>query len=294
MEKNVVDRKVLSLLLSAQRSELTEYHIYNKLAKTEKNSINKRILEEISKDEIKHHDIWKKYTNQDVRPNKLKIWFYYFFSKLLGLTFGVKLMERGEEFSQKAYKKIAKYIPNARKIEEDEHKHEKQLLSMINEKKLSYIGSIVLGLNDALVELTAALTGLTLALQNTRLIAITGLITGVAASFSMAASEYLSTKSEPGNEKHPVRAAVYTGITYIVTVFILVMPYFIVSNIFLALILTVSSAILIILLFTFYSSIAKDIPFKKRFFEMVFLSLGIALLTFLIGLLVRNFFGINV
>lgn len=294
MEKEVIDRKVLSLLLSAQKSELTEYHIYNKLAKTEKNKRNKIILEQISKDEIKHHDIWKKYTNKDVKPNKTKIWFYYFFSKLLGLTFGVKLMERGEEFSQKTYKKIAKYIPNARKIEEDEHRHEKKLLSMIDEKKLSYIGSIVLGLNDALVELTAALTGLTLALQNTRLIAITGLIIGIAASFSMAASEYLSTKSEPGNEKHPVRAAIYTGITYIITVFILVLPYFIVSNLFLALILTVSSAILIIFLFTFYSSIAKDIPFKRRFFEMVFLSLGIALLTFLIGLLVRNFFGINV
>ncbi|MBI2498776.1 VIT1/CCC1 transporter family protein [Candidatus Woesearchaeota archaeon] len=294
MKKEVIDSKVLSLLLSAQKSELTEYNIYDKLAKTEKNKGNKKILEKISKDEIKHHDIWKKYTNKDVRPNKIKIWFYYIFSKLLGLTFGVKLMERGEEFSQKSYKKIAKYIPNARKIEKDEHKHEKQLLSMINEKKLSYIGSIVLGLNDALVELTAALTGLTLALQNTRLIAITGLITGIAASFSMAASEYLSTKSEPGNEKHPVRAAVYTGITYIVTVFILVLPYFMVSNIFLALTLTVSSAILIIFLFTFYSSIAKDIPFKKRFFEMVFLSLGIALLTFLIGLLVRKFFSINV
>ena len=67
---------------------------------------------------------------------------------------------------------------------------------MIREKQLDYVGSIVLGLNDALVELTGALAGLTLALQNTRLIAIAGLITAIAASFSMAASEYLSNKSD--------------------------------------------------------------------------------------------------
>ena len=55
---------------------------------------------------------------------------------------------------------------------------------------------MVLGLNDALVEFTGALAGYTFALQNTLLVAMTGLITGVAASLSMATSEYLSTKSE--------------------------------------------------------------------------------------------------
>jgi VIT1/CCC1 family predicted Fe2+/Mn2+ transporter len=46
------------------------------------------------------------------------------------------------------------------------------------------------------VELTGALSGLTLAFRNTRLIAMAGLITGIAASLSMAGSEYLATKSE--------------------------------------------------------------------------------------------------
>jgi VIT1/CCC1 family predicted Fe2+/Mn2+ transporter len=86
-----------------------------------------------------------------------------------------------------------------------------KLISLIDEERLKYVSSMVLGLNDALVELTGALTGLTLALQNPRLIAIVGFITGIAASMSMAASEYLSTKQED-TEKNPLKASVYTGL----------------------------------------------------------------------------------
>jgi VIT1/CCC1 family predicted Fe2+/Mn2+ transporter len=49
------------------------------------------------------------------------------------------------------------------------------------------------------------------------LIALSGLITGISASVSMAASEYLSTRSEQ-TDKDPLRAAIYTGLTYIITV----------------------------------------------------------------------------
>ena len=51
---------------------------------------------------------------------------------------------------------------------------------MIDEEKLKYIGAVVLGMNDALVELTGTLAGLTLALQNEKLVGVAGLITGVA------------------------------------------------------------------------------------------------------------------
>ena len=103
-------------------------------------------------------------------------------------------MERGEEKAQTTYGKISEFVPSAKEIVEDEDKHELELINMLDEERLRYVGSIVLGLNDALVELTGALAGLTFALQNTRLTAMAGLITGVAASLSMATSEYLSTK----------------------------------------------------------------------------------------------------
>ena len=158
-------------------------------------------------------------------------------------------------------------------------------------KKDRYAGAIVLGLNDALVELTAALTGLTFALANSRIIALTGFITGCAAALSMAASEYLSAKEEvkQNKMKNPATSAIYTGITYILTVFVLVLPYFLFSNVYTALGVMLFTSLFIILGYTSYISTVKKISFWKRFREMASHSLGIAFVSFLIGLLVRRF-----
>jgi VIT1/CCC1 family predicted Fe2+/Mn2+ transporter len=167
------------------------------------------------------------------------------------------------------------------------------MLGMLDEERLRYIGSVVLGLNDALIELTGALAGLTLALQNKQLIALTGSITGIAAAQSMAASEYLSTKAEGGSQQ-PLKAAFYTGMTYVVTVVLLIAPYLLLPNYFVSLACTLSTAVLIIALFNFYISVAMDQPFKKRFAEMAILSLGVAGLSFLLGLALRVVLGVEV
>jgi len=73
---------------------------------------------------------------------------------------------------------------------------------------------MVLGLNDALVELTGTLAGLTFALKNTRLIALSGLITGIAATLSMAASEYLSARTEQESSR-ALKSSLYTGGAYV-------------------------------------------------------------------------------
>ena len=161
--------------------------------------------------------------------NRWKVFFYFWISRILGITFGIKLMERGEERAQINYEIIARKIPKASQIIADEHAHEQELIGLIEEERLNYVGSIVLGLNDALVELTGALAGFTFALQNTRLIALAGLITGIAASFSMAASEYLSTKSE-GSGERALKSSIYTGAAYIVTVILLILPYLLVNG----------------------------------------------------------------
>ena len=280
-------------LLDAQKNEITEHHIYRRLARSIKNRHNSGILSRISDDELKHYNFWKSHTGQEIKPSKWKIWKYYLISRLFGLTFGVKLMENGEKKAQVNYDEIAKDLPEARKLETDEKEHENKLIGMINEEMLKYIGSIVLGLNDALVELTGALAGFTLALQNTTLVAITGLITGIAASLSMGTSEYLSSKSEDG-EKEPFRAAIYTGGAYLITVIFLITPFLLLGNLFFALGITLLNAVIVIFVFTFYISVAKDLNFKRRFAEMVFISLGVASLTFIIGLLISLYFGVEV
>ncbi len=192
----MLSKEIRNKILTAQRNEITEHFIYQKLAQSIKNPKNKEILQGISEDELRHYNVWKGYTEEDVKPSKFNLWKYLFISRVFGITFGMKLMEKGEQKAQISYGELYEFAPEAKAIEEEEEKHEKELINLIDEERLKYAGSVVLGLNDALVELTGALAGFTLALQNTHLIAAMGLITGIAASLSMAASEYLSTKTE--------------------------------------------------------------------------------------------------
>ena len=301
MATRKLDDSVRKKLLHAQRNEITEHHIYARLAAATTDKNNSRILRRISDDEKRHYDVWKQYTEQDIEPSRWNIWKYYLVSRVFGLTFGVKLMEQGEGGAQGFYAEIAKTIPAADKIRKDEMAHEKMLIGMIDEERLKYVGSIVLGLNDALVELTGALAGFTLALSNASMIAMTGLITGIAAALSMAGSEYLSTKSEDDGEpkdreegKNAKKASLYTGIAYIITVMLLIMPFLLLRNVFLSLALTLTIAVMIIWGFTYYISVAKDLPFWKRFLEMAGISLGVALISFGIGFVVKLLFNLSV
>ncbi|TFF86316.1 MAG: rubrerythrin family protein [Promethearchaeota archaeon] len=290
-----IDDKTRKFLLQSQKNEITEYHIYQKLAERTKNPQNKEVLTSISNEELRHYNIWKKYTGVEVKPNMGKVKRYLWICKIFGLTFGIKRMENGEAGAQKMYDQISDIIPEARTIIEDEKSHEDKLIELINEERLDYIGSIVLGLNDALVELTGALAGFTLAFQNTSLIAMTALITGIAASMSMAASEYLSTRSESKeSNKKPLKAATYTGIAYVLTVFVLVLPYLFLTNVFLCLWISLGAGVLIIFVFTYYTSVAKSFSFIRRFAEMAIISLGIAFASFWIGNLIRIVFGISI
>lgn len=281
-------------ILGFQRTEITEYHIYQRLAQRINSPENARILEKIAEDELRHYQQWKQHTGQEIAPRWLVVWFYTTLSLIFGFTFGVKLMEQGEEAAQANYAEIAAVIPEAAQIQHEEDRHEQDLLNMLDEERLQYAGSVVLGLNDALVELTGTLAGLTLALQNGKLIALSGLITGIAASMSMAASEYLSTRSEQTN-KQPVRAAIYTGIAYIVTVALLVLPYLLMpENFYLDLAIALTTAVIIIAVFNYYVSVATGVSFRARFLEMAGLSLGVAVFSFVIGYFIRQWLGIEV
>ncbi|MCC6932391.1 MAG: VIT1/CCC1 transporter family protein [Deltaproteobacteria bacterium] len=279
-------------LVIFQNNEITEAVIYEKLAAVVRDENNKSVLKKIAADEKKHYHNLKKLSRVEVGVNKWKVWKFYLLSRVLGLTFGIKLMENAEERAQEAYASVYDVIPELKLIKEEEEAHEKALIDMLNEDRLKYVGSVVLGLNDALVELTGALAGFTLALQEPKLVATAGFITGIAASFSMAASEYLSTKSEQ-TDKSPIRASLYTGLAYIFTVLFLIFPYLVLANPIASLGWTLCHATIIILFFTFYTAIAMDLPFRKRFAEMIGISFSVAGFSFIVGFFVKKFIGLE-
>ena len=281
-------------LLREQKNEITACTIYKRLSETIKDTANAQVLLKMSQEEHRHYQVLKKVTQKDVSPYRFQVFFFTLLTRFLGLTFGMKMLERSEDKAVETYEKLSGPYPQLHALVKDEASHEEQLIGMIDEEKLEYMGSVVLGLNDALVELTGALAGFTFAFQNTRLIAVTALITGISASFSMSASEYLSTRQESGQTQKALKAAFYTGIAYIFTVIALVVPYLLIGNPFVSLAVCLTVAVLIIYLFNYYMSVVHETPFRKRFLEMAAISLGVSALSFLIGILVKNVFGLEV
>lgn len=286
--------RATEIILKMQQNEMTESAIYEKIARFAKGEENRQTLLRLAREERAHYDIWKKYTGAEMKPEKGKVLRFTMIARILGFTFAVKLMEKGEGNAQEEYALLAGEVAESIHIRQQEEEHEHALLSMLDEERLRYVGSMVLGLNDALVELTGSLAGFTFALQNTRLIALSGLIIGISATFSMASSEFLAARSEGRSDA--LKSCTYTGIAYLITVVLLILPYLLLgsSQYIAALVCMLAIVVLIIAGFTFYTSVAQDQPFKSRFLEMALISIGVAVVSFVVGVLAKNLLGVEV
>jgi len=288
-----VSPAALAIIKKMQQNEITESAIYRKIATFAKGEDNKSTLERLAQEEAAHCQVWQKYTGIEMKPEKAKVLKYTFLARTLGFTFAVKLMEKGEEGAQSEYALLAEEVPESIFIRQQEEEHEQALLAMLDEERLQYVGSMVLGLNDALVELTGSLAGFAFALQNTRLIALSGLIVGISATFSMASSEFLSARSEGRTDA--LKSCSYTGIAYLLTVIALIAPYLLLpAGMYVpALLCMLAVVILIIAGFTYYTSVAQDEPFKSRFLEMAVISISVAVVSFIVGILAKKFLGVD-
>ena len=286
-------QELLDVIGRMQDNEATDQHIYAALAKQAGLPKNREILEHMAHDEASHCAVWGRYTGRAARHDGFKVRLYVLLGKIFGMVFVINLLESKEDLAAETYARLIAEVPEAERIMEDETRHEEALEAMLHEEKLSYISAMVLGLNDALVELTGALAGFTLALDDNRMVGMAGFITGVAATLSMAASEYLSKKSDP-SEKHPLKAALYTGVAYVITVIFLLAPYLVFDGPLTALAFCLFDAALIILGFTYFVSVVRRKSFVRGFTEMLSISFGVAGISFLIGWAARSWLNIDV
>jgi len=293
MSKNEISNKLMKLVKKAQIDEEQGAILYEFMAKKEKNEQNKKILIQMSKDEKKHAEVWKNFTKKDIKPNKLSILKFKFLTIVMGITFVIKTMQKKENLAQHQYEIMLKELPEAAKMLEDERRHEKELYNMIDEERLNYIGAMVLGLNDALVELTGAIAGVTFALANAKLVALTGIVTGISATFSMAASNYLAERAD--NNPKALKSSIYTGVAYLITVALLVLPYLLLPEYMyiMAFAIMIALVILIIMFFNYYISVAKEEPLLKNFATMAIISLSVAVISYIIGIIAKKLLGID-
>ena len=293
-----MDEEKRSRLLSLQRMEATEAEVYRRLAKMQNDPVNRSILKGISLEEERHEAVIEGMTGEKVSADMRKVRRQIMLARLFGFTFSVKMMEATEQDAAAEYRELG-----LDDIADEEEAHEENMIGMLDEERLRYSGSVVLGMSDALVELTGALAGLTFALRSLNLVALAGLVTGIAAAFSMGASEYLSSRAEKKSES-AVKAAFFTWISYLITVLLLVSPYLMFNSDtpdfrglephVQALLCTFAIGLLIVAVFNFYVSVVEGVSFRSRFLEMVGILGIVSLISYGIGIALRGILGVEV
>ena len=281
-------------------NELTEHIMYHKLALMEKEPANREALERLSAQEKTHYEFWQSLLPEaeakKIRARWYTVWGISFLRMAFGVTFITKFLETHEKDSQKKYAAIAAAIPESHKVRfaqiiEDEKSHERALIAQLKEKRVSYIGFIVLGLADAIVEITGVHAGFLGVTGSTLIAGVAGVIVGFSAAISMGSAGYLQAKQDPG--KSAILSGFITWASYFCSVILLALPYFLIRVMIPAFIVSASVGIVLVAGFTFYGAVAFDRKFWREFFETVGLMLGTALATFLLGLIVGAVFHIN-
>lgn len=279
-------------------NQYRDHVVYKALAETESSPEFKGILEKLVEQEYDDYVFWRQFAAQKTfRVPSYEVKLFKLIRQIFGLTFTAKLLEGHEKQMQGHYGDYLNTLTDEPLKEKmramiiREKEHERYLLSQVKEDKVRFMSNIVLGLNDGLIELTGALVGFSLALQQTPLVALSGIITGVSAALSMSASAYMQAQYEEG--RNAKKAALYTGISYIVVVCILVAPFLSAQRIALALLCMLGLALVIILAISCYTTVLFERPFRRQFSQMFFFSIGIATVAFGVGLLARLFIGVS-
>ncbi|MBI4597442.1 MAG: VIT1/CCC1 transporter family protein [Candidatus Omnitrophica bacterium] len=279
------------------KNEYRDYVTYRELALIETVPAFKRILEELTQHELEDYNFWLSLSSKKTfRISPWELLFLKFLRRVLGLTFTAKFLERHEKQAIMNYHEVlltasGKMKEEIQQIIRHEEYHERSLIDQIKEERITFMGSIVLGLNDALIELTGALTGFAFAFHTSRTVAVAGFILGIAASMSMASSAYLSARHEQG--KDPAKAALYTGVSYLAVVLLLLLPFVVMPYAPAAVAVMIATVILIVAALSYYTAIVFERAFKKSLVEMLLFSVGVAIVSFIIGSLARRFTGLE-
>jgi VIT1/CCC1 family predicted Fe2+/Mn2+ transporter len=286
------------------QEELFAYKLYSALAGRFPEGESRRMLTELAEQELSHVRFWVDvggFSERSVHASRLKYLLLLTASVVLGPAFTIRWLERGEDRAIATYKGIlddgaltTEQRESVRKMLQEEEEHEQLLEQGVQDERRLYLGAAVLGLNDALVELTGGLTGLASSISDPKLIGFASLVVGVAASMSMAASNFLSVDIGEESELRAGKAAAYTGIAYIVVVVGLVLPFFLLTDRRIALLISWMSAVAIIAGFSYYSAVMQGRSFLRRFSIMLGLGLGVAVISFGIGRALGAMIGIEV
>ena len=114
MEQKKISPEAMKCLVKMQQNEITEAAVYRAIASVIKDENNQKILCHLADEEEAHYNIWKSYTGKELKPQKLKVFLRKLCASVLGFTFTIKLMEKGEQGAQTIYQGLYEEVPEAR------------------------------------------------------------------------------------------------------------------------------------------------------------------------------------
>jgi VIT1/CCC1 family predicted Fe2+/Mn2+ transporter len=280
--------------------EFSDYTLYDRLSKTVgTDSPFAGVLKHLSTTEHGHYEFWRKYVpGEEPKTARLKLYWILFLRRFFGLTFATRYLDRHESKVVSEYAGLASLIPESDRpaFEEmvaDEREHEKAFAMKVESAAVRYISFVVLGLADALVEISGIHAGWLGLFDKTEIAGLAGVIAGGAASLAMASAAFAQAKQ--GFRGSARLSAVYTGVSYFITAVILATPYFLTSNMLLALGTSLTLAVVILAVTTWYSIVIQQKAFLRDFVEILAILFATTIVVFLLGAFVSyEFPGIKV
>jgi VIT1/CCC1 family predicted Fe2+/Mn2+ transporter len=280
--------------------EYSDSTLYKRLADTvDGGSEFAGTLRELAETENRHFEFWRKYVPQESpRLNRVKLYWVLLLRRVFGLTFASRYLDRHESGVVQEYQSLSGMIPPEDReafeaMVSDEKEHEKAFAMRIESSAVKYISFVVLGLADALVEITGIHAGSLGFYDRTEIAGLAGVIAGAAASMAMASAAFAQAKQ--GFKGSARLSATYTGVSYFITAIILATPYFLTSKMVVALSVSTTLAVVILAITTYYSTVISAKPFMRDFLEILAILFGVTVALYLFGSVIRlEFPGITV
>ncbi len=273
------------------RDEFEAHNMYKFLAdRLIRNERVRGVFKKASEDERVHYEVLREVVGEcKSSVSAIRVVGYIIIYLIFGTTIFLKITESLERSALKSYNELSKLggelSDRILKLIEDEGRHEVELINSLDERRVKYLGSIILGVSDALVELTGVYAGALGALSSTSEAGLIGVLAGISAALSMAVASYAQAKQEVG--KSPRLAATFTGLAYLTVVALLAIPYFITTSLIMAFSSMLVIALIVIAYMTYSGAVIYGRNFLREFGETSALLLGVAFLLYILG----NLFG---
>ncbi|EQB65129.1 MAG: VIT1/CCC1 family protein [Thermoplasmataceae archaeon] len=314
------------------QDEITDREFYRKLALITREKNIKDNLVKLSNIENEHAQFWKKMANKkgisldSVKVKSGKIRLLIFLSRIIGRNLTINILEKGEIESIYKYRNYIESKdaegPEKNDIsniinEEINHEEIFQSFSPDKDEQLEDSRGIIYGMSDGLVEILAAIAGLSEIIGNHILVALSGLVVAIGGTISMSLGAYLARVSESeyrislfkkeqiikkgsrrtddiNKEKAKSRkAASVVGISYIMGAVIPIIPFLFFTN-FMALIISVILVAIAQAISNSIIALSLNTNISKAAGRAAMLSLAAAFITYFVGFAFHQYMNIYI